>query len=42
METFKTKGECDNYLKEHNLDAISMPRYSECDGELLYFYIYYV
>ena len=42
MKKFTTKGECREYIEKHGLAAIPMPRYSEDDGELLYWYIYYV
>lgn len=39
---FSTKGQCDKYIKAHDLKAISVPKYSEDDGALLYWFIYYV
>ena len=44
VEKFDTKYECDRHIRMDGLegDAIAMPRYSECDGELLYWYVYYV
>lgn len=42
VEKFDTKGECGNHIRRNGLDAIAMPQYSDCDGELLYWYVYYV
>lgn len=39
---FSTKGQCDDYIKTHCLDAISMPKYSEDSGELLYWFVNFV
>ena len=42
MKGFTTKVECKAYIEKHGLAAMPMPRYSEDDGELLYWYIYYL
>lgn len=42
MKEFATKSECNAYIEKHDLPAIPMARYSEDDGELLCWYIYYI
>lgn len=41
MKIFNTKYECDRYISENNLEAISMP-YFDSEGFLLYWCIYYI